>query len=375
MQTIRYTFPRRIASIRAGSMLAPLLVALALLVTSMSMAPSAFAAERARDEYHLVRVGEIIVPGAPAANWCFDLGAIAPGPLYLLANASQRQITLANDRSDTYVGEIGQPQDFTGEAGCHSFDFSRMGPEGVLAMGNEVWAGNGNSHVEVFSLVTHKRLFTIDTGGVNRADEMAVGDDLLVVTNPDEPKTPFLSFIDLKTHVIVKHLPFPQATAGLEQPAWFGGKWYLSVPATTQHPGGEVDVIDPETWSVTPMAVPQCTPAGLVIARSGEAAVGCASGPQALLDVRTGTILARVPVSYVDVVAALGDHFFFASYGSAPGQQPVQRPQLVAADRHGHLLSRVFTTSVSHTVTVDPLNGHILVPLDGGHILVLQEVH
>jgi hypothetical protein len=375
MQTLRYTLPRRITSIRALSMLTTLLVALALLVTSVSTAPRAYAASRAGEQYHLAHIGEITVPGAPSAHWCFDLGAIAPGPLYLLANASQRQITLASDRSDTYVGKIGQPQDFTGEAGCHAFDFSRMGPEGVLSVGKEVWAGNGNSQVEVFSLVSHQRLFTIDTHGVNRADEMAVGEGLLAVTNPDEPHTPFLSFIDLKTHTIVKHLPFPQATAGLEQPAWFGGKWYLSVPETLHHPGGEVDIIDPDTWSVTPMAVPQCTPAGLVITRRGEAAVGCASGPQALLDVRTGKIIARVPVSDVDVVASLGDHFFFASYGSAPGQQPVQQPQLVAADCHGHLLARVFTTPVSHTVTVDPINGHILVPLDGGKILVLQEVH
>jgi hypothetical protein len=369
MQTLRSAFPPRITSIRAGSLLA----AFVMLVTSMGMASHAFAAERPSEKYHLAYVGLITVPGAPRAHWCFDLGAIAPGSLYLLANASQRQITLASDRSETYLGKLGQPQDFTGEAGCHTFDFRRMGPEGLLAVGNEVWAGNGNSQVEVFSLVTHKRLFTIDTGGVNRADEMAVGAGLLAVTNPDE-KTPFLSFIDLKTHAVVKQLLFPQATAGLEQPAWFGGKWYLSVPGTTHNPGGEVDVIDPETWSVNSMAVPQCTPAGLAIARSGEAAVGCASGPQVLLDVRSGTILARVPVSFVDVVAALGDHFYFASYGSAPGQLPVQPPQLVAADRHGHLLARVFTTPVSHTVTVDPFNGHILVPLDGGTILVLHEV-
>jgi hypothetical protein len=101
--------------------------------------------------------------------------------------------------------------------------------------------------------------------------------------------------------------------------------------------------------------------------------VGCASGPQTLLDVQTGKIIARVPVSFVDVVATLGDHFFFASYGSAPGQQPVQKPQLAAADRHGHLLAQVVTTPVSHTVTVDPANGHILVPVDGGKILVFQE--
>jgi hypothetical protein len=371
MQSLRHPFPRRIASIRAGSLLATLIAALALLVLCVSMAPHAYAKNK---QYHLAQIGEITVPGAPTTNWCFDLGAIAPGPLYLLANASQRQITLANDNSETYVGEIGQPQDFTGEAGCHIFDFSRMGPEGVLVVGNEVWAGNGNSHVEVFSLESHERLFTIDTHGVNRADEMAVGDGLLAVTNPDE-KTPFLSFIDLRTRTIVKHLPFPQATAGLEQPAWFGGKWYLSVPTTTRNPGGEVDVIDPATWSVTTIAVTNCTPAGLVVNHRGEAAVGCASGPQILLDVQTRKILARVPVSYVDVVAALGDHFFFASYGSALGQQPVQQPQLAVADLSGHLLARVFTTSVSHTVTVDPANGHILVPVDGGKILVLREVH
>lgn len=190
MQTQRHALPRRIARNCAISMLATLIAALALLVTSVSTAPHAYASSRASEKYHLACVGEITVPGAPTANWCFDLGAIAPGPLYLLANASQRQITLASDSSDTYVGKIGQPQDFTGEAGCHTFDFSRMGPEGVLAVGNEVWAGNGNgnSHVEVFSLVSHERLFTIDTRGVNRADEMAVGDDgLLAVTNPDEP--------------------------------------------------------------------------------------------------------------------------------------------------------------------------------------------
>ena len=120
MQTLRYTLPRRIASIRAVSMLAILLAV--LLVTNVSTTPRAYAASRASEQYHLAHVGEIIVPGAPAAHWCFDLGAIAPGPLYLLANASQRQITLASERSDTYLGEIGQPQDFTGEAGCHTFD-------------------------------------------------------------------------------------------------------------------------------------------------------------------------------------------------------------------------------------------------------------
>ncbi|SRR5260370_41130196 len=78
-------------------------------------------------------------------------------------------------------------------------------------------------------------------------------------------------------------------------------------------------------------------------------------------------------MSYVDVVATLGDHYFFASYGSAPGQQPAQKPHLAVSDSGGHLLAQVFTTSQSHTVTVDPFNGHILVPYDGGNMVVFRE--
>jgi hypothetical protein len=361
---------RIVARLRAAGMPA-LGVMFALLMSLFSALPG-YAATRSSEGYHLARVAVIHVPGAPKTGWCFDLGAIGPGPAYLLANASQSELTLANDSTDTLAGSIGQG-DFTGEAGCHQFDFANMGPEGVLVRHGEVWVGNGDSHVEVFSFLTHQRLFNIWTGGVNRADEMAVGAGLLVVTNPDDP-TPFLTFLSLSTKTIVKQLFFPQATAGLEQPAWYHGRFYLSVPATTQNPGGEVDMIDPGTYAITPIPVSDCTPAGLSINSQGEAAVGCADGAQVLLDLKTRRILARVPVSYVDVVAHLGDHFFFASYGSAPGQQPAQKPQLFVSDSQGHPLARVFTTSVSHTVTTDPTNGHILVPVDGGDILVFREV-
>lgn len=348
----------------------PVMVALTMSIASVSAATW-----MSRHALELVTV--IHVPGAPASGWCFDLGAVGPGPTYVLANASQKELTLLNERTDTLMPPIGQGA-FTGEAGCHQFDFARMGPEGVLVDDGQIFAGNGNSQVEVFNFWTHQYLFDLDTYGANRADEMAIGHGLLAVTNPDD-SVPFLSFFSLRTHQMVKQLLFsgmngvPKATAGLEQPQWFAGKFYLSVPATSAHADGEVDAIDPQTWHITSMPVPDCTPAGLAINAKGEAAVGCASGDQALLNVRTGQIIARVPVSYVDVVATLGGHFFFASYGSGPGQQPVQVPQLVVSDSTGHVLARRITTSQSHTVTVDPKNGHILVPEDGGNIFVFQE--
>lgn len=347
----------------------------ALLVGLTSVA-SGYAASPQDAGYHLEQLAVIHVPGAPKTGWCFDLGAIGPGPVYALANASQKELTVANERSDTLLQPIGRGL-FTGPAGCHAFDFSQMGPEGVLINDGEIFAGNGDSHVEIFSLQTHERLFNVDTHGVNRADEMAIGSHLLAVTNPDDP-TPFLSFISLSTHRIVKQIFFsgengvPKATAGLEQPAWYHGRFYLSVPATEQNPGGEVDVIEPGIWKITSIPIQSCTPAGLAINQQGVAALGCATGQQAILDLHTHRVVARVPVSYVDVVSALGNHFFFASYGSPPGQ-PVQLPQLVVSDSGGRVLATTITTSQSHTVTVDPLNGHILVPFDGGAIVVFKE--
>lgn len=306
----------------------------------------------------LEQVAIIHVPGAPSRGWCFDLGAIGPGPSYLLSNASQRKLTVLNDRSETLMPPVGQGA-FTGEAGCHQFDFSRMGPEGVLVDNGQIFAGNGNSQVEVFDFWTHQHLFDLDTHGINRADEMTIGDDMLAVTNPDEA-IPFLTLFNLRTHQIVKQLFFsgangvPKATAGLEQPRWFRGKFYLSVPATEHNPGGEVDVIDPQSWRVTSIPTPACTPAGLAIDPQGEAAVGCASGDQVLLNTQTGQIIARVNVSFVDAVAEYHGRFFFASYGG-----PSQLPQLVMSDGAGHVLARRITTSQSHTVTIDPQNGHI----------------
>jgi outer membrane protein assembly factor BamB len=332
-------------------MVLPMLALLFLVITPV--AASSILEDR------LERVAVVHIPGAPQRGWCFDLGAVVQQH-YILANASQRELTVINDGNDTLQPPIGAG-DFTGEAGCHKGDYSGMGPEGVLIDDGKVYAGNGKSQVEVFSMAG-TFLSAINTGGKHRADEMAISQGLLAVTNPDEA-VPFLSMISLQSRHIIKKIDFPQsAGVGLEQPQFYDGKLYISNPV------GEVDVLNLANWRMISIPVPDCVPAGLSIDEDGEAAVGCAAGQQALLNLRQGTIIARVNVSDVDVVAHLGDHFFFASYGSDQ-----QVPQVVSSDAQGMILARQVTTSESHTVTVDPSNGHILVPFDGGTILVFRE--
>jgi hypothetical protein len=63
---------------------------------------------------------------------------------------------------------------------------------------------------------------------------------------------------------------------GLEQPAFFHGKFYLNVPATIQNPGGELDVFDPNEARITAvLPLTNCTGTGLTVARD-DLVVECA---------------------------------------------------------------------------------------------------
>ena len=202
-------------------------------------------------------------------------------------------------------------------------------------------------------------------------------DQIVVVANGSErdfskKNAPFLSFISTKQgkgyDQIIKTLLFPHADA-LEQPMWnpFDGKLYVTVPASDQNTTGEVDVIDPTTLKITPIATPTCEDAGLAFVNRNLAAVGCASGKQIILNVSTHHMI-RIPVTSVDIVAATDHYLYFASYGSN-----TQAPQLAVTDLVGHLLQEIPISHISHTVTVDNATGHVYVPLDGGHIAIFQE--
>jgi alpha-beta hydrolase superfamily lysophospholipase len=327
----------------------------------------------------LPQLATVSIPGTPASNWCYDT-AVVDGGTYYLADNDRAGIDLIRDgKQPAYQGIIGKGQ-FTGIGGCKSGNYDKNGPEGIVIAHDQIFAGDGNSSVRVYSSETGQFITRIGTGGHLRSDEITYDarDQLVIVANGSERDSskqdaPFLSFISTKQgktfDQIVKTLKLPHAYA-LEQPIWnpYDGKLYLAVPSSDQNISGEVDVIDPITLSVTSIATPNCEDAGLALANPDLAAVGCATGDQIVLDMHTHKLI-RVPITSVDIVAASKHFLYYASYGSDS-----QAPQLAVADFNGHLLQTLPIASVSHTVTVDD-NGHVFVPLDGGRVAVFEETH
>ena len=113
--------------------------------------------------------------------------------------------------------------------------------------------------------------FPVNTGGQGRADELAYDplDHIILVAN-DRAADLFVTLISTENppHVLGKifyngstpknpiacdHL-VPPRSCGIEQPVWDKKtrRFYLAIPATVDHPNGEVDEIDPNATPVSP---------------------------------------------------------------------------------------------------------------------------
>lgn len=323
--------------------------------------------------YHLAATFHVPVPADAIQNgWCYDGAVVDPHThLFYLSDWANKQITIIDPKTGNVSG-IGTGL-FTGIGGCHQFSYDQSGPDGIALYRGDVFAGNGDSHVLGFSLKTGKQVADVNTGGTMRADEMTVapsgGHHYLVVNNDAETPHPYMSFIDLdsKTYRVDAKFTFTNATGGLEQPRYWRGHLYVSVPQTTESPnGGEVDELDISHLSdiriIRTFPFATCQPAGLAIRADGLAAVGC-GGPSAtsqeILNLVTGQEAPVNGVPGVDIVAVNGPDFFFVSYDLA---------EFVIADSSGHILQTFPATAASHTVAVDPTNGNVWVPQDKGDV-------
>src|SRR5207248_9727589 len=107
---------------------------------------------------------------------------------------------------------------------------------------------------------------------------------ILGANNSDEP--PFGTLISVASRSVVKKITFEDSTNGAEQPQYdpATGKFYISVPATNTNPGGEIDVIDPVSMSVTARyGVPNCGPNGLAIGPRNQLLAGCGNPHRAVI--------------------------------------------------------------------------------------------
>lgn len=231
----------------------------------------------------------------------------------------------------------------------------------------EVWVGDSNSFVEVIDLKTNTIVADIPTHGVARADELAFDprDGIIVVANDQDP-IPFLSFISTKTRMVIGTLPYPQVVFGtppkghgLEQTVWNSraGKFYLSVPATSANPKGEVNEIDPVKMIVTRVIPTTCGPAGLALVPEQRLVTSCGD----IVTLATGKVTNVAGLSADEIWFNRGDErVYFGARVTVPVLD-VDSDSVVATLTVGD--ATVTPAHTTHSVAADSHNNRIFVPV------------
>jgi DNA-binding beta-propeller fold protein YncE len=319
----------------------------------------------------------IPIPGAPLTS--FDISWVDyPSQTFYLADRSNNQIDRIDASTDTLLSPFGTGK-FVGFRGKNSIS----GPNGILEAHNlhQLWVGDGDSRVHVIDARSGEFLDTISTAkcgtpGCNprRSDELAYDpkDHLIVIAN-NEDVPAYLTFISTEDHTVQGYLDFPAATDGLEQPVWDNATHmiYQAVPETPANPFGEIDVIDPQTRTITdvfPIADENgsplnCGPHGLAIGPHFNMLVGCGSkaGVSVVIDIRDGSTVAviRQVGGSDEVWYNPGDRNYYLAARNDP-----RGPALGIIDADSNTwIQNVPTIAGAHSVAANRANGHIYVPM------------
>src|SRR5260221_8529696 len=276
---------------------------IALAVTIVAMAASAVGVAQAGSA-KLKEIGTITNPAGPIDE--FDIGYVdQKSQRYYLADRSNKSVDIFDAKTLKFIGSVGGFVGVVMKNGKPNNDVS--GPDGVLVVGGEAWAGDGDSTIKVIDLKTNKVVDTIKTGGESRVDEMAYDpkDGVFIgVNNAEEP--PYATLVSTKPgHKILAKITFEDATDGAEQPAYnpADGMFYVAIPELKKDAKkGGVAVIDPRKGTLVKMlTVENCHPNGLEFGANGNFALGCTAngkdGMPAIITVmnaKTGKVVKNV---------------------------------------------------------------------------------
>ena len=167
----------------------------------------------------------------------FDISFVDPrSGFYLLADRSNKAVDVVDTSTNTLHAQYTVTPGFTGTVLCPSGTANDCaGPDGVLvANGNQIWVGDGNSRVWVLNLNTGATIagpISTALSGVagtdpTRADELCWDSDhhIILVANDASSPSPFVTFISgKKPFSVLGHIVMdgtngtPNATGGIEQ--------------------------------------------------------------------------------------------------------------------------------------------------------------
>ena len=320
-------------------------------------------------------------PNAGGAFTTFDISYFDPTTrLDYVGDRSNAGVDIFSGTSFSYVGRA---SGFVGTKASNAVS----GPDGVLVAnlpggGQRLYAGDGNSTLKGFSVsdpANPTLLTNVSTGGTARVDEMAYSPSanlVLVANNADTPA--FATLVNATTGQIVQGnitIPGQVASGGLEQPVWDPntGTFFVSVPSFNGKDAGGLAEISTtgavlRTINLGNFGITSCSPTGLALGNSGNLLVGCGNGSTqtVILNpagagsiVTTFTAISGSDEVYFDPGT---DNYFVT--GVANGGRAFD----VISDASDTILQSVALTGVTtnaHSISVDPVNGDVYVPLGG----------
>jgi hypothetical protein len=283
---------------------------------------------------------------------------------------------------------LGRATGFTGQQATNSLS----GADGVLTVTSggvtTLYAGDGDSTLKVFNATnpaTPTLVSSISTGGNFRLDEMAyspVTHQVLAANNADAPAYATL-FSTTNGHppvavaagpITVPILQGGIAAGGMEQPAWnpTTGTFFVSIPALAgkNNPGGVSEISTAgtvlRTIDFASLGITSCSPTGLAVGGGGNMMVGCGNvGTQAILLNSKGELVKTIPgLGGTDELwyDPTTKKFYVTGNNGTNGTRFFD---VVSED--GTVLQTVMlpATTSAHSITVDPFNGDVFVPLAG----------
>jgi hypothetical protein len=330
-----------------------------------------------------------VQPGGAFSSFDISFADPVTGNIFI-ADRSNAAVDIFSGSSLTFLGRA---TGFVGQQATSSVS----GPDGVLTVTSggvtTLYAGDGNSTLKVYNATNPAAptmLQSISTGGTTRVDEMAYSPfsqqvlaannaetpaygNLFNTTNGTSPVTLFKSPITV---------PAGQGginNGGMEQPAWDPNTktFFVSIPQLgvggATDPGG-VSEIDTSgnvlrTINFNSFGISSCSPTGLAVGTSGNLMVGCGSTQAILLNpagsgsiVKTFAGLAGTDELWFDPTS---DAFYVTGNG---GTNSTRFFDVVTDGGTSSTIAQTVmlpTTPSAHSITVNPLNGDVFVPLAG----------
>jgi hypothetical protein len=343
-----------------------------------------------------------VQPGGAFSSFDISFADPVTGNVFI-ADRSNASVDIFSGSSLTFLGRA---EGFSGQTGNNN----TSGADGVLTVTSggitTLYAGDGNSTLRVYN-ATNPAAPTfqqsISTGGTTRVDEMAFSPltgQVLAANNAETPAFGNL-FSTTNGHAPATLIGAPPPGnqiavpaslggipgGGMEQPAWnpTTGTFFVSIPqlsggdGTTppnpNNPGGVAEITTTgqvqrtiDFGTLPGISSAGCSPTGLAVSGSGNMLVGCgAFASQAVLLDKNGQFLKFVGAG---ALGGTDEIWFDPKTGKfyVTGNNNTNTGRFFdVVDENGNILQTVNlpTTASAHSITVDPFNGNVFVPLAG----------